>query len=363
MRIALFHDYLNQYGGAERVLEVLCEMFPEAPIYTLFYDKDRMSGKFADRIAGTSFLDFPLARRHHRLFIPLMPVAASAMKLKEKYDLIISTSASYAKGFPVPAGTKHVCYCYTPLRYAWDAGIAKRGLAAIGLPAVLAGLAAPARGYLRAWDFRAAQKPDKIIAISNFISGRIKECYRRDAAVIYPPVDTVKFSYNPQVPRGDFFLAAGRLISNKRFDLVIEAFNALRLPLKIAGTGPDEKMFRKLARSPLIEFVGRVSDEELCRLYRSAQAFIFPQEEDFGIAAAESLACGTPVVAYGRGGVLEIIKEGVSGVFFREASPESLSAAVQKSAAIKWDHAAISESVQKFSVDNFKKGMLRLIQS
>lgn len=362
MRIAIFHDYLNQYGGAERVLEILCEIFPEAPIYTLFYDKDRMDGKFAERIAVTSFLDFPFARRHHRSFIPLMSLAASAIRLKEKYDLVISTSASYAKGFPVPVGTKHICYCYTPLRYAWDEHIAKRGLEAIGVPGIFSAVMRPIQGHLRAWDFRAAQKPSKIFAISNFISGKIKECYKRDAAVIYPPVDTVKFSYNPQIARGDFFLTAGRLISNKRFDLAIEAFNELRLPLKIAGAGPDEKMFRKLARSPLIEFAGRVSDEELCRLYRSARAFIFPQEEDFGITAAEAAACGTPVVAYGRGGVLEIIKDGVSGVFFHESSPESLSAAVKKVVAKTWDYVAISKSVQKFSIDNFKKGMLRLIQ-
>ncbi len=362
MRIAIFHDYLNQYGGAERVLDVLCEMFPTAPIYTLFYDKERMGGKFADRIAGTSFLDFPFARRHHRFFIPLMPTAASMMRLKEKYDLVISTSASYAKGFPVSEGIKHICYCYTPLRYAWDKDIAKRGLKAIGIPTMFSAATRPIQRYLRAWDFRAAQKPNRIIAISDFISGKIKECYQRNAPVIYPPVDTARFSYNPQIARGDFFLAAGRLINNKRFDLVIEAFNELRLPLKIVGTGPDEKMFRKLARSPLIEFVGWVSDEELCRLYRSSRAFIFPQEEDFGIAIAEAAACGTPVVAYGRGGALEIIEEGVSGVFFHEADSESLAAAVQKAAVTKWNYAAISDSVQKFSIDNFKQKMLHLVQ-
>lgn len=361
MRVALVHDYLNQWGGGERVLEVLAGMFPDAPIYTLLHDADATRGRFAGREIHTSILDNPLTRHHHRWFIPLMPVATELMRL-HGYDLVISTSSGFAKGVRVPKGTPHISYIHSPLRYAWDDGYITDELRHIKPfsycpPLLLRAVTAPIAAYLRAWDKRAGRKPDMLLANSAYIAGLIRRCYGREATVLHPPVDTSFFSYDPRVERKNYFLAVGRFISYKRFDLLIDAFNKSGAPLKIVGTGRDEARLRARAKSPNIEFLGPVYDEALRALYRESAALLFPQVEDFGLTAAESIACGTPVIAYAAGGALEIVSDGKNGILFREQTPESLESAVAHCLAQRFDHAYIAATAERFSLERFRAGI------
>ena len=364
MKIAIVHDYLNQYGGAERVLECLLEMFPEADVYTLFFDRQVGGGRFAGYKIKTSWLDWPIVWRRHRFFIPLMPLAAQSLNLGDKYDLIISATAGYAKGIRYDSQTtRHVCYCYTPLRYAWEDGYLGKWQIANSK-----WLLKPILNYLRAWDYKMVQRPDKIIAISNHIAGKIKKYYDREAVVIYPPLDTTKFyevelRKNPyEVRLRKYFLAVGRLIHYKNFDLIVRAFNILQKPLKIVGVGPELARLKKIA-GPNIEFLSFVpSDDELRKLYNGAQAFIFASAEDFGLVMAEAQACGTPVIALAAGGALEIVKEGETGIFFHEPTKESLVAAVYKFEKLKFDRKKIAQTAQKFSTKNFQMSLQKQME-
>lgn len=361
MRVALVHDYLNQWGGGERVLEVLAGMFPGAPIYTLLHEASAMRGRFVGREIHVSVLDNPLTRRHHRWFIPLMPVAAELMTLRG-YDLVISTSSGFAKGVRVPKGVPHISYIHSPLRYAWDDGYITDELCHVSpfshLPAALLRAATfPVAAYLRAWDKRAAAKPQILLANSNYIAGQISRYYGRAATTLHPPVDTKFFSYAPEVKRKKYFLAVGRFVSYKRFDLLIDAFNKSGAPLKIVGVGRDEARLRVRATSPNIEFLGPVYDEALRTLYREATALLFPQVEDFGLTAAESIACGTPVIAYAAGGALEIVEDGKNGILFREQTPESLQGAIAQCLARRFDHAVIAATAERFSLEHFRAGI------
>ena len=353
MRVALVHDYLNQYGGAERVLEVLAKMFPEAPIYTLLYDEAKTYGCFRGRVRTTSFLDHPFVSRRHRLFIPLLPWAASRLRVPDEYDLIISSTAGYAKGVSY-GNAKHVAYCHTPLRYAWEPDYLTAKLGTN--PAVRAALA-PLLWYLRRWDYRAGQKPNIVIANSRFIAEKIRRAYGREAEVVHPPVDTAVFYPDASVRRGDRYLAAGRMLHYKRFDLVIDAFNKLGLPLTIVGDGPERAALKRRASST-IEFLPFVPDTaELRRLYSSAKALIFPQVEDFGLVAAEALACGTPVIAYDAGGAKEIVADGRNGVLFPEQTAEALIAAVRRFETLPFDRNRVAASAQRFSKEKFVEHM------
>ena len=353
MRVALVHDYLNQYGGAERVLEVLAKMFPEAPIYTLLYDEAKTYGCFRGRVRTTSFLDHPFVSRRHRLFIPLLPWAASRLRVPDEYDLIISSTAGYAKGVSY-GNAKHVAYCHTPLRYAWEPDYLTAKLGTN--PAVRAALA-PLLWYLRRWDYRAGQKPNLIVANSRFIAEKIRRVYGREAEVAHPPVDTAVFYPDASVRRGDRYLAAGRMLHYKRFDLAVSAFNKLGLPLTILGNGPELGKLRATAQ-PNISFLPFESDtNKLRELYSSAKALIFPQVEDFGLVAAEALACGTPVIAYDAGGAKEIVADGRNGVLFPEQTAEALIAAVHHFETLRFDPAATAASAEKFSKETFVKRM------
>jgi len=371
MRVALVHDYLNQYGGAERVLEILMEIFPDAPIYTLLYDKDRTLGRFEGRVKKTSFLDFGPIRKKHRPFIPFMPLAAQTMAIDDGYDLIISDSAGFAKGVTLKANSLklkapfHISYCHTPLRYAWEeeylTGIISNFQLSISKPILK---------YLRNWDYNAGQKPDILIANSNFIAQKIKKYYGRDTIVVYPPVDLNVFcpsSTRCSLSSTSYFLAAGRLMHYKKFDLAVRVFAELGLPLKIVGGGPELEKLKEIRdelRADNIEFVSFVSDEELRSLYCGAKAFIFPQVEDFGLVAAEAIACGTPVIAYNAGGAKEIVFHGENGILFNEQTAESLKGAViefsKYSAKGGFDPQKIAASAKKFSKDEFIKKIKNL---
>ena len=372
MRVALLHDYLNQYGGAERVLETFCEIFPDAPIYTLFYDKEKTLGKFEGKDIKTSFLNgnWIAASRtsrndragngnkiiinHHRLFIPLMPVAASAMKVGNEFNVVLSSSAGFGKGIRTGAAI-HISYCHTPLRYAWE------HYKYFNWPLWLKLLSAPAFWYLRVWDKYAGQKTHKLIANSKYISRKIKNYYEKESAVIHPPVDTEEFFINKKVKKGNYFMAIGRLVHYKKFDLIIQAFNKLNLPLLIVGSGPELKRLKKLARSSKIEFLDFVSDDRLNVLYNGAQALIFPQIEDFGMVAAEAQACGTPVIALNRGGAKEIVEDGKTGVLFNNQTVDDLIMAIRKFQIKEFDRKIIRESALRFSKNKFKKAILKAV--
>lgn len=353
MKIALVHDYLVQYGGAERVLEALCEVFPDAPIYTLVYDERLFKRRFGKKKIYTSFLQsFPFSKTHHRAFPILMPMAIESFDFSS-YDLVISDSNSYAKGIITGPGTLHICYCHTPMRYAWDDyySYADR----FTFSTLIKKLVPLAMNYIRLWDKISADRVEKFISNSKFISKRIKKYYRRDAEVIYPPVDLSFYDLGGEKNvKKEYFLIVGRLIPYKRFDLVVEAFNILGLPLKIIGDGSEAKRLKKMAREN-IEFLGWLPDEKVRDYYYGAKAFLFPQEEDFGIVALESMASGTPVIAYKGGGATEIVKEGINGIFFDSQDVDSVVSAVKKFQNISFDTNEIRASISGFDKEIFKR--------
>ncbi|MFA5083973.1 MAG: glycosyltransferase [Candidatus Paceibacterota bacterium] len=360
MKTALTHDYLNQCGGAENVLRVLAEIFPEAPIYTLFYDEKKTRGYFKNRVKKTSFLDFGIVRNHHRAFIPLLPLASSGLRIDPSYDLVVSSSAGYAKGFNC-RNAFHICYCHTPLRYAWEKDYLN-GLNLFRIPA-LKTLAAPVRAFLRHWDKQASRRVDIFIANSQFTAGKIKKFYNREAQVIYPPIDLEKFYPDPARKTGDYFLMVGRMLHYKRFDLGIKAFNRLGLPLKIIGEGPELRKLKLMAESPLIEFVPFVENlDEFRRIYSGARALIFPQIEDFGLVAAEAQACGLPVIGYNAGGLKEIVKAGETGLLFDEQTPEALIDAVRLFEKTNFPKPEIVKNARRFSKENFESEFREIIE-
>jgi len=358
MKIALVHDYLVQYGGAERVLECFMEIWPYAPIYTLIYDEEKTHGIFKGKRIYTSFLqNFPYSHKNHRIFPPLMPPAIEQFDFS-KYDLVLSDSSSYAKGAITPPKTLHICYCHTPMRYAWDD--CQKYIEEFGFPRFVKKLVPFFMNYIRVWDRVSAERPDEYIANSNFVTGRIKKYYKKDSSVINPPVDTEKFYVSER--QGDYFLAVGRLMTYKRFDIVIEAFNELGWILKIIGRGPDMKRLSKIAKSN-ITFLGRLSDEDLAKTYSEAKAFIFPQEEDFGIVAIEAMASGRPLIAFRGGDIVEHVREGVEGIFFDEQAPGSLLAALKKFDSNNFDSRKIRERALPFDREIFKSRIKDYVES
>jgi len=360
MRVAILHDYLNQYGGAERVLEALLELFPDADLYTLLYSEERTHGAFRGRVTRTSFLDIPFVRRHHRAFIPLMPLASRFLSSPVRYDLVISSSAGYAKGFRVD-GSYHVCYCHSPLRYAWEYDYLK------GLPfspwPLRKAILHPIAKLIRRWDKKASERVNFFIANSRFTAEKIKAYYGRDAEVVYPPVDTDLFHPEP-VPGGrEYYLMAGRLLYYKRFDIGIGAINSLRFSLKVVGRGPEEGKLKKLVRSPYIEFIPQASDDDLRLLYSNAKALIFPQTEDFGLVAAEALSCGTPIIAYGAGGGAEIVENRVTGLLVGEQTSAAFARALTEFEGMKWDREHIVHRAERFSKRSFVKNISKLLDS
>ena len=365
----MVHDYLNQYGGAERVLEVLCEIFPDAPIYTLLYDERATGGVFRDREVHTSFLQkFPFARKHHRIFPLLMPLAVEQFDLSY-FDIVLSISASFAKGVITKPHTKHINYCLTPTRYLWDDS--HRYIDEFRYPWPIKKLVPFFITYLRLWDKEAALRVDKFVAISEFVKSRISKYYGRDdAPVIYPPVETQKYYISEKID--DYFLMVGRLVPYKRFDLAVKVFSAIGKPLKIVGDGPERERLEKMS-SKNIEFLGLVSDYKMPDIYSRAQAVIFPQEEDFGIVPLESMASGRPVIAYRGGGALETIADPVSasangvsgptGIFFDDQTEISLAQAVGEYYQTSWNPDAIRQHALRFDKENFKKLIIDMVRS
>lgn len=348
MRVALVHDYLNQYGGAERVLEAFCEIWPEAPIFTLIYDEGRTGRAFAGRKIKTSFLQkVPFIKAHHRPFLMFMPLAVEQFDLS-KYDLVVSDSASFAKGVITRPRTLHICYCHTPTRYVWDDS--HKYIEEFSYPAIVKKLIPPFLNYLRLWDEAASSRPDKYIANSRFVASRIKKYYQQEAEVIHPPVKTSFFYIGrPQ----DYFLMVARFLPYKKIDLAIRVFNELGWPLKIIGDGPEKRRLQNLANDN-IEFIGLVDEALLREYYANCLAFIFPQEEDFGISAVEAMAAGRPVIAYRSGGVLEIIKENETGLFFSEQTVDSLTGILKRFRPEDFNPEIVRQHALQFDKEIFK---------
>ncbi|MEK7464202.1 MAG: glycosyltransferase [Patescibacteria group bacterium] len=350
MKVAILHDYLNQFGGAERVLKTLLDIFPKADLYTLLHDEERTLGLFKNRVKGTSFLDIPLVRRRHRAFIPLMPLATKMLRPKEEYDLVISSTAGYAKGIPVKA-KYHICYCHSPLRYAWEADYLKK-LSFSPWPLTQSVLY-PIASWLKNWDKRASQNVNLFIANSDFIAGKIKSYYGREAEVIYPPVDVKTFYPEPTTSKKNYYLMAGRLLYYKGFDLGIKALNKLGRNLKILGTGPEEEKLKKIADPQLTEFIRYAPDAELRKLYSNAKALIFPQIEDFGLVAAEAQMCGLPVLSFNKGGGKEIVEDRKTGLHFEEQTPEAIINAINDFEKMSFDRVYIARKALRFSEETF----------
>jgi glycosyltransferase involved in cell wall biosynthesis len=360
MKIAFVHDYLVQYGGAERVLECLSELYPYAPIHTILHNKKAMHGVFEGKRIYTSYLQkFPVAQKWHRAFPLLMSPAIEQFDLSA-YDVVVSDSSSYAKGILTRPETLHICYMHTPMRYAWDD--CQKYTRDFYFPLFIKRMIPFAMNYIRLWDKVSSDRVDLFIANSNFVSRRIKKYYQKDSTVIHPPVDTKKFSIQEGVARKPYYLMVGRLIAYKRHDIAIKAFNKMGMELKIIGRGPELGRLKKIS-GPTVEFLGRVEDEKLKKHYAECQAVIFPQEEDFGIVAIEALSSGKPLIAFRGGDIPEHMEEGKMGVFFDEQTPEDIERAVKKFKDMQFDPHYIRSKVEKFDREIFKQKMKTFIEN
>jgi glycosyltransferase involved in cell wall biosynthesis len=361
MRVAIIHDWLTGMRGGERCLEVFCEIFPQAHLYTLVYIPGSVSSLIEQIPIKTSFIqNLPFSKRGYRQYLPLFPVAIERFNLKG-YDLILSCSHCVAKGIIPPPDGLHISYLLTPMRYAWDMygeyfGENRNRM----IPFFM--------HYLRMWDVTSSQRVDHFICISKHVENRIRKFYRRQAEVIHPPVDTKRFGLQDR--KEDYFLIVSSFAPYKRVDLAVEAFNRLGYPLKIIGSGPQEKRLRSMARSN-VEFLGWQPDEVVADYYSRCRALIFPGEEDFGIVPLEAMASGKPVIAYARGGALETVipyhqevkaERGTStGLFFQEQNVDSLIDAVGRfgqielefnpvairNHSLRWDREIFEEKIKK----------------
>jgi glycosyltransferase involved in cell wall biosynthesis len=338
------------------VLEVLVEMFPDAPIYTSMYWPDAMPAAYRHWDIRTTWLDrLPGIYRNHQPYLLLYPLAFGALNLKG-YDLVISNKSAFCLGVQTSPGTRHVCYCLTPTRFVWDFGtyVDREGVGGAAQR-----LVRPFLGRLQRWERAAADRVDAFVAISAEVQARIQSFYGRESAIIYPPVSTDRFA--PVEGHDDYYLIVSRLIPYKRIDLAVRAFNELGLPLWIGGDGRDRLSLEAMA-GPNVRFLGRVPDDELGPLLAGCRAFVFPGLEDFGIAPVEAMAAGRPVIAYAGGGALDSVVEGVTGTFFHEQTPESLADAVRRFDGLAFDPATIREHARRFDVQVFKARMEALIR-
>ncbi|MCW1930145.1 MAG: glycosyltransferase [Candidatus Kerfeldbacteria bacterium] len=352
MKVAIVHDHLAQNGGAEQVLKVFCEIWPDAPVYVVVHDPKNADPFFNDKDIRTSFIQrLPFGLRKYQWFFPLMPTAVESYDLSE-YDVVISTSSSFAKGIVTRPDTVHVAYCHTPTRFLWSD--THSYVQEIGVPKMLQRPLQLFLSRVRIWDRLASERADVIIANSAVVQHRIKKYYHRNAQIIHPPVTVSDFFPVPLDQVGNYFFAGGRLVPYKRFDLLVTAFNKLGRPLKIFGTGPELQRLKKMAH-PNIEFLGRISESELKKHYAHCQAFLNPQEEDFGITMIEALASGRPVIAYNKGGAAEIVQHGVNGLLIQYQTWEDFANAILDFDAQQFEPETVRATVERFDVVQFKK--------
>ncbi|MBM3706873.1 MAG: glycosyltransferase family 4 protein [Actinobacteria bacterium] len=358
MRIAIVHDYLNQYGGAERVIEVFNELFPNAPIFTSIYNEEKLPAIFRQMNIKTSFMQrFPFLDRHFKKYLLFYPKAIESFDLSD-YDLVLSSSSAFAKGAIKDKDACHICYCYTPMRFVWDyiRYVEKENFGKLTqniLPLVIK--------KLKKWDIATIDRVDYYIAISAYIRDRIKRCYERDAEVIHPPVNVKSFTVSNKAE--DYFLIVSRLNAYKNIDLVIDAFNDLGLNLKIVGSGPYKETLMKMVKRKNIEFLGRLDETDLKEIYSKCRAYIFPGKEDFGITPVEAQASGRPVIAYADGGALETVLDKVTGLFFKENTKDAFTEIVKKFLRVedRFNRNIIRENALRFDREIFKEKIMDFI--
>lgn len=354
MKVALIHDWLNGMRGGEKILEVLAELFPDADVYTLLYEPDKISQTVNRLSVHTSFIQkLPLVKKCYRYYLPIFPFAIERFKLRG-YDLVISTSHCVAKGIKTPKDTLHICYCLTPMRYVWDFGEEYFNSLRFFIKPIL--------GYLRSWDRKTSARPNFYFSISQNVVNRVKRYYNRESIVIYPPVDTNFFI--PQNIDKDYYLIVSALVPYKKIDVAVEAFNRIGLPLRIIGTGTEYNRLRKTAGEN-IKFLGWQEDSVVRDYYARCKALIFPGIEDFGITILESQSCGRPVIAYRGGGALETIDPEIpTGLFFTEQTPDALIKAVKEFEKIQhtFNKEKIRQNVLRYDRGLFKKRLRDEIQ-
>lgn len=360
MKVALVHDHLAQDGGAENVLRAFSEIWPDAPIHVAVHDPEQANPFFRNREIKTSFIqNMPLGVRKYQWYFPFMPSAVESFNFSD-YDVVLVSSSSFAKGVLTTPDVLHITYCHTPTRFLWSdthsyiEELNVNKLVKMALPVMLS--------RVRVWDRLAAERTNHYIANSREIQQRIMNYYNRDSDVIYPPVDLSDFRVAPKEEIGDYFLAGGRLVPYKRFDLLIDAFNALGKPLKIFGDGPALDDLKKRAR-PNIEFLGRVSDEQLKELFSKCAAFLNPQYEDFGITMIEAMAAGRPVIAYARGGAREIVDHGTTGILIEYQTWEDFAEKLIGFDKYAFDPQVIREKALTFDVNRFKNSIRQFVEA
>jgi len=351
-RIAIVHDWLTGMRGGERVLDALCRLFPDAALFTLVHRPGSVSPVIERHRPRVSDLGrLPWAERYYRHLLPLFPLAVEQFDL-DRFDVVVSSSHCAAKAVVRPGRARHLCYCHSPMRYAWDQFDAYFGHRRLGAAASRA--ARPMMAALARWDAATAGRVDRFLANSQHVAGRIRRYYNREATVVYPPVDSDFFTPDG-APEG-YYLVVSALVPYKRIELAIEACESIRAPLKVVGEGPEMGRLRALAGSRT-EFVGRCDDERLRDLYRRAEALILPGEEDFGLAPVESQACGRPVVALARGGALESVEEGITGVLVPDPSVESLARGLESVRRLATPSEVLHERARRFSRERFEEGI------
>jgi glycosyltransferase involved in cell wall biosynthesis len=355
-RVALVHDYLLQDGGGERVLLALQELFPDAPTFALFYDPDRAHVAFRKKDIRTSVLQkWPFVRRHEEWTLPFMPMAIEHLDFTG-YDLVLSSSSSFAKGVIAAPGALHVCYLHTPTRFLWEERMSY--VNDLPQPRFIKRYLPHVLHRLRMWDRLAAERPDTLITNSETSRRRIRRYYGRDALVIHPPVDVAAM---PRVTSaGSYWLTGGRLVGYKRFDLTVKAFAKLGIPLKVFGTGPELSRLKTLA-GPRTKFLGRIRDDQKIDLFTGCIGFIHPQVEDFGITAIEAMAAGKPVIAYGNGGARETVIPGVTGEYIDTQAWEDIGDAIIRFDPSAYDPITVRAHAETFSKERFQTRMSLLI--
>jgi len=359
MKIAFVHDFLLRLGGAERVLKVLMDMYPEAPVYTLLYDEKKVGHIFPkDRVITSSLQKFPrFIPGMHKLLFPFMPSAIEQFDFSD-YDTVISSSGAYSHGIITNLETRHICYYHSPMRYAWDYThkyIKEQNLGFLGEMLVGRML-----HKIRQWDFLASDRVDFPIANSKTVQDRIRKYYRQESQIVYPPVDTERFT--PHAKNEGYFLIVSQLTPYKRVDLAIELFNKIGKKLVIIGKGSDEVRLKRMSAQN-IDFLGYKSDEDVKEYMENCRAFIFPGEEDFGMAPIEAMACGKPVLAYNKGGLTETMIPGVTGELFDEQTVESMEYGLTQLLIHEKDYNAeqIAKHASQFSIKAFEKAMKSII--